>query len=100
MDENKEPGLYDVISEKLQLDQMYGQNVASLFLIAHLLPALVEVGVFTKAQAEAVVTRASSGLDIALESDTDRDDPTTMRKYAHRAFDDFRKSVRNLREPE
>jgi hypothetical protein len=94
----KEESIFDVLSTKLQLDEMYGQNLASLFLVAKLLPALVEIGVFTATQAETIIARAAASLEASIDPDPNRSDPSTVRKYAHKAFDDFRKGVRAVGE--
>lgn len=89
--------LYQVIASKLQIDEMYGQTLASLFTLAELLPSLVEAGVLSREQAETIINKASSNLDAVFKAEAERDptrsDTSTVMKYAKSALENFRAAL-------
>jgi hypothetical protein len=89
--------VFEVIASKLQLDEMYGQILASLFMLAQLLPSLVEAGVLSRERADAMINGASVSLDVSFKAEADSDparsDTSTVMKYAKAALEDFRKAL-------
>lgn len=60
--------IIDALHTKFQLSEMYGTVLASMIMFHELLPALVQTGILTGQQVEAMLTNASKTLDLTLEA--------------------------------
>lgn len=56
------------LSEKMDLPRIYGEVLASTFMLAALLPALVKAGALDRSQVDDMLTQASAHLDLSVEA--------------------------------